>query len=96
MYVKYFFTIFLGLGWSLAFSLYTAQFFIIGLNMFAHLAVISAAFVTWITFKGISRRYPGTYPLMRDPTGSPKCYEMTDNERLAASQQADLIMKQKQ
>ena len=95
MYVKYFFTVFLGLGWSLVFTLYTAQFFVIGLNMLAHLAVISAIFITWITFKGVSRRYPDNYPLMRDPTGSPKCYEMTDTERLAAAQQIDQLTKQK-
>jgi len=81
MYAKYFATILLGLFWSLAFGLYTAQFFYIGINMIAHIAVISAVFITWATFQGFKRGYPARYPLMRDPNFSPKCYEMTDAER---------------
>lgn len=94
MYAKFFATILLGMFWSLAFGLYTAQFFYIGINMLAHFAVISAAFITWCAFKGFKRAYPDTYPLMRDPNFSPKCYEMTDAEKLVAAQRADQLLEQ--
>jgi hypothetical protein len=88
MYAKYFATILLGLFWSLTFGIYTAQFFYIGINMIAHIAVISAVFITWATFQGFKRGYPAQYPLMRDPNFSPKCYEMTDAEKLVAVQRS--------
>lgn len=94
LYARYFATLLLGLFWSLAFCLYTAQFFIIGLNMLAHVAIISAAFITWGTFRGFSRVYPKPYPLMRDPNFSPKCYEMTDAEKMSASLRADTLLAQ--
>jgi hypothetical protein len=93
MYAKYFATILLGCFWSLAFCLYTAQFFIIGLNMLAHIAVISMVFITWATFKGFKRGYPDAYPLMRDPNFSPKCYEMTDAEKQVAMGHVDRLHK---
>lgn len=92
MYARYFATIMLGCFWSLAFGIYTAQFFYIGINMLAHMAVISAAFITWATFKGFKRVYPAPYPLMRDPNFSPKCYEMTDAEKLSSVLLADRLL----
>ena len=94
LYIKYFATTLLALFWSLAFGLYTAQFFFIGLNMLAHIAVISIAFITWYTLKGFRRVYPDVYPLMRDPNFSPKCYEMTDIEKHQASVNADYLLDQ--
>ncbi len=35
------------------------------------------------------------YPLMRDPLRNPKCYEMTDDERLAALARSDELLKQR-
>ena len=35
------------------------------------------------------------YPLMRDPQRSPKCYEMTDEERLEAVAQVAKLLKQR-
>ena len=36
-----------------------------------------------------------TYPLMRDPTRQPKCYEMTDQERAEAVQRTEQLLKEK-
>jgi hypothetical protein len=33
------------------------------------------------------------YPLMRDPQRNPKCYEMTEQERLAALLKVDELLK---
>ena len=72
-HTKYFASILLGCFWSLAFGLYTVQFFFIGLNMLAHLGVISMAFATWYTFRYFRKTYGSVaYPLMRDPSFSPK------------------------
>jgi hypothetical protein len=35
------------------------------------------------------------YPLMRDPLGNPRCYEMTNEERLAALARSDELLKQR-
>lgn len=94
LHIKYFATILLGLFWSLAFCLYTAQFFYIGLNMIAHMAIISMIFITWMTLKGFRRSYPDVYPLQRDPNFSPKCYEMTDTEKNNSVDNADHLLDQ--
>ena len=102
LYAKYFATVILGCFWSLAFGIYTLQFFYIGINMLAHMAIISAAFITWTTFKGFQRVYPaplgqpGQYPLMRHPTREQRCWEMSDNERMAAAQLADRLLSENQ
>jgi hypothetical protein len=36
-----------------------------------------------------------TYPLMRDPAGQPKCYEMTEEERLEAVAQVAKMLEQR-
>jgi hypothetical protein len=36
------------------------------------------------------------YPLMRDPKRNPKCYELTDTERLAAVELADKLLKEQE
>ena len=35
------------------------------------------------------------YPLMRDPQRQPKCYELTDQERLEAVEKVDQLLKDK-
>ncbi len=93
-HIKYFATIILGCLWSLAFGLYTAQFFFIGLNMLAHIAVISMVFVTWYTFRRFKTTYgSSSYPLMRDPNFQPKCYEMTDAEIKKSLSNADQLLE---
>ena len=32
------------------------------------------------------------YPLMRDPQGNPKCYELTEAERIASVELADELL----
>tara|TARA_B110000503_G_C7053785_1_gene373498 strand:- start:344 stop:772 length:429 start_codon:yes stop_codon:yes gene_type:complete len=92
-HIKYFASILLGCFWSLAFGLYTAQFFFIGLNMLAHIGIISMVFATWYTFRYSRKTYGSVaYPLMRDPSFSPKCYEMTDAEKLVSIEQADKLL----
>jgi hypothetical protein len=97
-YVKYVASILLGCFWSLAFGLYTAQFLFIGYNMIGHIAIISMMFVTWYTFKHFKNMYEprSNYLILRDPGFSPKCYEMTDAEKLQALHNSDrLLAKQK-
>lgn len=36
------------------------------------------------------------YPLMRDPHHSPKCYEMTEQERLEAVQRVEVLLKEQE
>jgi hypothetical protein len=35
------------------------------------------------------------YPLMRDPARQPKCYEMTEEERLEAVTQVAMLLEQR-
>jgi len=37
-----------------------------------------------------------TYPLMRDPQRNPKCYELTESERLVAVELADRLLKERE
>jgi hypothetical protein len=37
-----------------------------------------------------------SYPLMRDPLRNPKCYELTDVERMAAVELADQLLKERE
>jgi hypothetical protein len=37
-----------------------------------------------------------SYPLMRDPQRQPKCYEMTEHERIEAVKKIDALLKEKQ
>ena len=36
------------------------------------------------------------YPLMRDPQRQPKCYELTDQERLEAVQRVNQLLEKRQ
>jgi hypothetical protein len=35
------------------------------------------------------------YPLMRDPEGKPKCYELTDKEREEATRRVDQLLRER-
>jgi hypothetical protein len=37
-----------------------------------------------------------SYPLMRDPKRNPKCYELTDTERMVAVELADRLLKERE
>jgi len=72
--------------WCLAFGVYIGELWSIGYNMLGHIFVVSMVFVTWTVFRSITLRYPerNEYELLRDPNRTPKCYEMTDEERISA------------
>jgi len=94
-YVRYVASILLGCFRSLAFCLYVGELMLIGHNMLGHIAIISMVFVTWYTFKHFRLTY-GPHmapPLMRDPTGAPKCYEMTETETQQAMHRADQLLR---
>jgi len=84
---KYLYSIMLGTFWCLAFGLYVGELMTIGYNMIGHVAVITMAFATWWVFRSVRRANPTSrdaYELLRSPDRDPKCYEMTDEERLEA------------
>lgn len=85
VYAKWLVTILLGCLWSLAFGLYTAQFLYIGINMLAHIAVLSMVFVTWYTFRYFKNAYPDNELIV----SGPKCSEMADSEAQAVIDRAD-------
>lgn len=84
--IKYGASILLACLWCLAFGVYIGELWSIGYNMLGHIFVVSMVFVTWTVFRTINRRYPerNEYEILRDPNRIPKCYEMTDEERLQA------------
>lgn len=43
--------------------------------------------MTGFLSKKLMAKYRGTYPLMRQPDRLPRCYEMTEDERLAKMRQ---------
>lgn len=84
---RYLYSIMLGTFWSLAFGLYVGELITIGYNMIGHVAVITMAFATWWVFRSVRRANPTSrdaYELLRSADRAPKCYEMTDEERLEA------------
>lgn len=84
MHIRYFASILLGCFWSLAFGLYIGELLTIGYNMLGHIAVISMAFGTWITFRSVEKVYgprAGTKDWLRAPDYSSRCDEMTDEQR---------------
>lgn len=84
--IKYGASILLACLWCLAFGVYIGELWSIGYNMLGHIFVVSMVFVTWAVFRSITLRYPerNEYELLRDPNRIPKCYEMTDEERISA------------
>lgn len=45
--------------------------------------------------KKLFQNMPLNYPLMRDPARQPKCYEMTEEERLQAVTQVAKLLEQR-
>lgn len=84
--IKYITSVFLAAFWALAFSLYTGELYYLGYNIIGHFAVVTMAFATYLVFRHFRKTYTkrSEYDLLRDPTRSPKCYELTEQERLAA------------
>jgi hypothetical protein len=85
---KYFYSIILSLFWCLAFGLYVGEFLTIGYNMVGHVALISMAFLTWAVFRSVERANQSSrdaYEALRSPDRTPKCYDMTDEERRVAA-----------
>lgn len=84
--IKYGASILLACLWCLAFGVYIGELWSIGYNMLGHIFVVSMVFVTWTVFKTVTLRYPerNEYELLRDPNRTPKCYEMTEEERISA------------
>ncbi len=43
--------------------------------------------------KKIFKTHNAVYPLMRDPQRNPRCYEMTDQEKLEANRRIEKILE---
>jgi len=84
---RYLFSIMLACFWCLAFGLWAGELYYIGFNMIGHIAVVSMAFGTWVVFQYVKYRYKprSEYEILRDPNRQPKCYELTDEERMKAA-----------
>jgi len=95
--IKYGASVLLACLWCLAFGLYIGELTYIGYNMFGHIAVVSMAFLTWLVMRTVTRQYPdrNEYEILRDPNRAPKCYDMTEEEKLVAlnKMSADLNTK---
>lgn len=85
MQVKYMASILLASFWCVAFGIWAGELLWIGYNIIGHILVVSMAFVTWAVTMQYAKTYSprAQYDLLRCPERSPKCYEMTDQERLA-------------
>jgi hypothetical protein len=95
-HIKYFASILLGCFWSLAFGLYVGELLTIGYNMIGHIAIISMVFATWAVFRSIENVYgprSGTVQWLRAPDHSSRCDELTEDQRLAAVNRADQMLK---
>lgn len=90
--IKYITSVFLAAFWALAFSLYTGELYYLGYNVIGHVAVVTMAFATWLVFRHFRKTYTNRseYDLLRDPNRLPKCYELTDEERLQAAQRSSI------
>jgi hypothetical protein len=84
--IKYITSVFLASFWALAFSLYTGELWYLGYNIIGHFAVVSMVCITWLVFRHFKQTYTERteYDLLRDPNRLPKCYELTDEEKLQA------------
>jgi len=83
---RYLFSIMLACFWCLAFGLWAGELYYIGYNMIGHVAIVTMAFGTWAVFQYVKYRYKprSEYEIFRDPNRQPKCYELTDEERMKA------------
>lgn len=83
---KWLASVLLGSFWALAFSLYIGELWLIGYNIIGHIVLITMVFVTWLTFRHFKKTYaPRTgAEYLRSPDRSPRCQELTEEERYAA------------
>lgn len=83
---KWLASVLLGSFWALAFSLYIGELWLIGYNIIGHIVLITMVFVTWLTFRHFKKTYaPRTGDeYLRSPDRSPRCQELTEEERYAA------------
>lgn len=82
---KYIISILIASLWAIAFSLYFGELYTLGYNVIGHVAIVSMAFLTWYLLrKNTYAKLRDEYDLLRDPNRNPKCYEMTDEERMKA------------
>lgn len=83
---KYIISILIASLWAIAFSLYFGELYTLGYNVIGHVAIVSMAFLTWYVLrKNNYTKLRDEYDLLRDPNRLPKCYELTDEERLTAA-----------
>ena len=96
VYVKYFLSILLGCFWSLAFGLYIGELITIGYNMLGHIAIISMVFATAAVFRTVETTYAPRKGVqwLRAPDHSSRCDELTEDQRLAAVNRADQMLKE--
>lgn len=85
---KWLASVLLGSFWALAFTLYIGELWLIGYNIIGHILLITMVFVTWLTFRHFKNTYaPRTdVDYLRNPDRSPRCQELTDEQRLEAIQ----------
>jgi hypothetical protein len=85
---KYLASILLGTFWCLAFGIFTGELLWIGYNMIGHILLITMVFVTWLVFRHVKKTYVprAGADYLRSPDRSPRCQELTDEERLASVQ----------
>jgi len=95
-HIKYFASILLGCFWSLAFGIYVGELMTIGYNMIGHIAIISMVFATWAVFRSVENTgQPRTgVQWLRAPDHSSRCDELTEDQRLAAVNRADQMLKE--
>jgi len=83
---KYIISILIASLWAIAFSLYFGELYTLGYNVIGHVAIVSMAFLTWYVLrKNNYTKLRDEYDLLRDPNRLPKCYALTDEERLNAA-----------
>lgn len=78
---KYLAMIMLSCFWCLAFGIFAGELLFIGYNMVGHVAVISMAFVTWWTFRGLNAQKTRGVDHLRMPDRSSRCDELSQEQR---------------
>ena len=84
-YVRYLTSIILAWLWCISYGLYFGELLTVGYNIFGHVAIIGMVFVTLKVFKETEKTYGsrcGTTLYLTMPDRLPKCYDMTDEEKL--------------
>lgn len=82
---KYLSMVMLSCFWCLAFGLYIGELTTIGYNMIGHIALISMAMATWVTFRNYERPDQRGLSYLRQPDGSSRCDEYSDERRMELS-----------